>query len=660
MLLPLIASLLVATPEVPEPAPAPVAGDDALVPADVAEVLNPAFPVEPLAPITLPMARLQLAELSPVFTGDLARARSEFEAGRYERTVELLAGAPSSPAVKYLRSLAVLRSRPTLEAARQMEQVGSELPAIADRCDLDAALAHEELGTVAEALVELHRNRQGLDLVRTVTSHLALPEPLACRARFVEGRALRKERRHTEAQEVLAPVVRQCTDPDLRVRALYLLATSQSVVAPPKAVKTFDTLAEDYPENALADDALFVAADLLAQDGELQGALERLDRIADRYPQGDQLGEALFKAFWLRHAAGDEQGALASLAALESARASAEESYDVERARYWRARVLDQGKRTDEALALWVALAIEHPGTYYGLMARERIAEHDPVRAVRVAAQLASLPPAATPTDFDAGTLLEDPHFLAGVELLRLGFNDAASSELLAARRTGQPPDAQRLLVEALARTGDVRSAHGVARLALRRDLSGPVAPASRDLWTIAYPDAFRDLVVRFTKGSPVEPELLQALMREESALDPRALSWAGAVGLTQLMLPTAREMARTLRIRAPNAEQLQNPSTNIQLGAAYLSRLLQRFDGNVALALASYNAGEGAVSRWRSARPDSELDRWVEEIPLSETRGYVKRVLRSWNTYRLLGGRPLPGVAKTTAPVAPRAERER
>jgi soluble lytic murein transglycosylase len=131
-------------------------------------------------------------------------------------------------------------------------------------------------------------------------------------------------------------------------------------------------------------------------------------------------------------------------------------------------------------------------------------------------------------------------------------------------------------------------------------------------------------------------------------------------VGLTQLMLPTAREVARSLRIRAPSAEQLQNPSTNIQLGAAYLGRLLQRFDGNVALALASYNAGEGAVNRWRSARPETELDRWVEEIPLSETRGYVKRVLRSWNTYRLLVGRPLPGVARTTAPAAPRAERDR
>jgi len=772
VLLPLIASLLVATPEVPEPAPAPVAGDDALVPADVAEVLNPAFPVEPLAPITLPMARLQLAELSPVFTGDLARARSEFEAGRYERTVELLAGAPSSPAVKYLRSLAVLRSRPTLEAARQMEQVGSELPAIADRCDLDAALAHEELGTVAdarrlferipvtsrvyadarfglsrvlrkagdtagaaealepltrgtaalwgrdvgaealvtqadlararrdaeaerrallalwsnhprsplsaqaerrlgraaippaavvaraEALVELHRNRQGLDLVRTVTSHLALPEPLACRARFVEGRALRKERRHTEAQEVLAPVVRQCTDPDLRVRALYLLATSQSVVAPPKAVKTFDTLAEDYPENALADDALFVAADLLAQDGELQGALERLDRIADRYPQGDQLGEALFKAFWLHHRWDDDAAGLPYLDRLERAFAGREETYDVERARYWRARVLDRQGKPAEALGTWEALALEHPATYYGLLARERLAERDPVRAAKVAVRLAEPVTATVPDSFGAGSLLEDPHFRAGAELLRLGFDDAASSELLAARRAGQPAEAQRLLVQALARTGDLRSAHGVARLSLRGDLAGPLTSSNRAFWDIAYPDAFRDLVARYTRGSTVEPELLQALMREESALDPRALSWAGAVGLTQLMLPTAREVARVLRLKSPTVERLQDPATSIQLGSAYLAGLLHRFDGNVAYALASYNAGASAVQRWRSARPNLDLDAWVEEIPLSETRGYVKRVVRSWNTYRLLAGRPLAGVVRTALPAAPRAER--
>ena len=778
VLLPLVALLLAASPETSPATPTEPAPDveQGLVPDDVTEVWNPAFPAGPPPALPAPVARgrrVDLRIMDPVFTGELAAPRAEFEAGRYERTVQLLAKAKDTPSVRYLRALAQLRQGAAPGPAAQLEALATELPAIADRCRLQAGLAREELGELeaasrlfgsipptsrvfpdarfglarilrrqgnlaraaealdplakgasplwgrdvaaealvtqadlararrdgeaerqallalwsghprsplaiqaerrlgkaaltvpatvarAEALVELHRNRQGLDVLRPVLPKLKIPDPLACRARLVEGRALRKERRHAEVQDVLGPVVRGCTDPDLRVRALYLLGTSQSVVAPASAVKTFDALAKEFPENPLADDALFVAADLLAQDGNNDGALSRLDRIAERYPEGDQLGEALFKAFWLRHRAGDETGALAALKTLETVRAGAEESYDVERARYWRARVLDQTKHTDEALVLWEALSLDHPATYYGLMARERLAERDPMRAARVASLLAPLPPAAPPSDYEAGTLLEDPHFLAGVELIRLGFNEAASSELLAARRTGQPPEAQRLLVEALARTGDVRSAHGVARLTLRRDLSGPVVPASRDLWAIAYPDAFRELVVRYTRGSAVEPELLQALMREESALDPKALSWAGAVGLTQLMLPTAREVARSLKLRAPSAEQLQNPSTNIQLGAAYLARLLQRFDGNVALAVASYNAGEGAVSRWRAARPEAELDRWVEEIPLSETRGYVKRVLRSWNTYRLLGGRPLPGVVKTNAPAAPRAERE-
>ncbi|MGZ6097684.1 MAG: transglycosylase SLT domain-containing protein [Myxococcaceae bacterium] len=780
MLLPLVALLLAAPPESspatsPDPAPEVELG---LVPGDVAEVWNPAFPSRPEAspvPAPAPAARrFELRRLDPVFTGTLAAPRAEFEAGRYERTVQLLAGAESTPQVRYLRTLAQLRVRPTAAAAAELESLATELPAIADRCQLEAALAREELGDLAlarrlfamvpptsrvypdarfglarvlrrlgdtaaaadaiaplasgpsplwgrdvaaealvtradlararrdadaerqallalwsghprsplsaqaerrlgksgpsvaavvaraEALVELHRNKQGLDVLRPVLPKLQLPDPLACRARLVEGRALRKERRHAEVQEVLSPVVRACTDQDLRVRALYLLGTSQAVVAPAAAVKTFDALAREFPENPLADDALYVAADLLAQDGNLEGALSRLDRIAERYPQGDQLGEALFKAFWLRHRTGDVPGALASLQSLEDARRGAEESYDVERARYWRARVVDAQKHTDEALALWEALALEHPGTYYGLLARERLAERDPARATRVGTQLAVLPASSPPAALESGTLLDDPHFVAGVELLRLGFRDAASSELLAARRTGQPAEAQRLLVEALARTGDVRSAHGVARLALRRDLNGPVAPGVRELWTIAYPDAFRDLVLRYTRGSPVEPELLQALMREESALDPHALSWAGAVGLTQLMLPTARQMAKALRLSAPTSERLQDPSTNIQLGAAYLARLLTKWDGNVALALASYNAGEGAVSRWRAARPEAELDRWVEEIPLSETRGYVKRVLRSWNTYRLLGGRPLPGVGRTAAVGGPRAERER
>jgi soluble lytic murein transglycosylase len=102
-------------------------------------------------------------------------------------------------------------------------------------------------------------------------------------------------------------------------------------------------------------------------------------------------------------------------------------------------------------------------------------------------------------------------------------------------------------------------------------------------------------------------------------------------------MLPTARQWARRLAMPRPDRTALTVPATSIRIGAAYLGALLKQFDGSPALALAAYNAGENAVARWRGAAPGQELDEFVEEIPYDETRGYVKRVLRSYAAYRLL-----------------------
>jgi soluble lytic murein transglycosylase len=150
---------------------------------------------------------------------------------------------------------------------------------------------------------------------------------------------------------------------------------------------------------------------------------------------------------------------------------------------------------------------------------------------------------------------------------------------------------------------------------------------------------AFRELVLTHAKDADeLDPDLLQALMREESALDPAALSWAGALGLCQLMPATAAEVAARLRLKQPTTTAaLLEPSLNIRLGSRYLSDLLFRAKGVKLYALGAYNAGEGSVGRWRRAAPDVPLDVWVETIPLQETRGYVKRVLRSYNTYKLL-----------------------
>jgi soluble lytic murein transglycosylase len=235
----------------------------------------------------------------------------------------------------------------------------------------------------------------------------------------------------------------------------------------------------------------------------------------------------------------------------------------------------------------------------------------------------------------------KDPHFLAAVELLRMGFPEAVSSELLAVNRNGMPAEPIRLIVHLLSMAGEERAAHAVARVSLRRDLSGRITPQTRPIWEIAYPNAYRPLIEKHTKEAKVEPDLLQALMREESALDPKALSWAGALGLTQLMPATAKETARQLNIKRFRVESLLEPEMNIRIGAHHLGSLVKKFDGNAPFAVGSYNAGAGAINRWRSERKGMSLDAWVEEVPIAETRGYIKRVLRSYNTYQLLYGRP-------------------
>jgi soluble lytic murein transglycosylase len=246
------------------------------------------------------------------------------------------------------------------------------------------------------------------------------------------------------------------------------------------------------------------------------------------------------------------------------------------------------------------------------------------------------------PPALHAGPLARDPHLLAAIELLRLGLKTEAQKEISAVDRSvsrsageaGYEP--LTLIAELYARAGDLRNAHAVVRIELRSLLRRPGSALSLRAASLAYPLAFREQIARVSDGAAIPPDLLQALLREESALDPRALSPTGALGLTQLMPATARMLARKLKVNSFNVSRLLEPDLNIRLGGTYLGELYARFQ-HPALALASYNAGPGAVSGWLRARGSLPLDAFVEEIPLDETRGYVKRCLRSFAAYQFL-----------------------
>ncbi len=144
----------------------------------------------------------------------------------------------------------------------------------------------------------------------------------------------------------------------------------------------------------------------------------------------------------------------------------------------------------------------------------------------------------------------------------------------------------------------------------------------------VAFPTPFRKLIEEVSEEFGVEEALIYAIMRQESLFDTRAVSVSGATGLMQLMPSTARWQAGKLGIDSSN---LFNPRINITLGVAYLRYLKEFWKGDLLRIVASYNAGEGAVKRWKHYRDDFLF---IETIPYDQTRKYVKKVLRNYYVY--------------------------
>jgi soluble lytic murein transglycosylase len=190
-----------------------------------------------------------------------------------------------------------------------------------------------------------------------------------------------------------------------------------------------------------------------------------------------------------------------------------------------------------------------------------------------------------------------------------------------------------------LCHKGDPRSGLVLLREAFPA-LGGPyqsTVPAEVLFAYYPLPDDFAGAILAYARSAGVPANLVAGIIRQESAFDPRATSPVGARGLMQLMPPTAREMAQRVGVSyQPN--QLYNPDLSVRLGTTYVKELLTDFDGNVELALASYNGGPNRIKRlWQESGPQVRLDDFLETLKLDESRNYVKRILVLADSYRQL-----------------------
>ncbi len=157
----------------------------------------------------------------------------------------------------------------------------------------------------------------------------------------------------------------------------------------------------------------------------------------------------------------------------------------------------------------------------------------------------------------------------------------------------------------------------------------------------VRFPTPYNSQVALASRTTGVDPTWIYAIIRQESSMNPNAVSRSKAKGLMQLIPSTASMVARQQGIPL-YGDDIFNPGTNTQLGAAYLADMFERF-GNVAMASAAYNAGPGRVDEWSTGLDDMAI--WVEKIPYDETRKYVKNILEYQQVYAHHLGKKIPSI---------------
>ncbi|MFL5261008.1 MAG: transglycosylase SLT domain-containing protein [Anaeromyxobacteraceae bacterium] len=377
--------------------------------------------------------------------------------------------------------------------------------------------------------------------------------------------------------------------------------------------------ARDLPE-----EAAYLVAWLQFDAGRYARAAEALHAYVREHPRARRADDARWFEAW----------AYVHLARHDEARRAldrlARGPLEVQ-ARYWLARLAPAAQRR---AAYQRVLAAAAPGSWYALLAASRLAAlGEPAPAALPAA--APAPPAEGP----AGDALARAARLAGA-----GLTASALAELRAIASSREV----RTRAAAVAQLAD---ALGDAELPFRmaRDALAPTRRAQRWL----YPAAFPEILPESAREAGVDPWLYRSVMRRESAFRRDARSGAGAVGLVQLIPPTAERLAIVYGVRPSQVRSLEDPGVSVPLGAAYLALLSERF-AQPAVVLAAYNAGPPAAAAWASARAGVPLDAWVEDIAYRETRRYVKAVLADAVVFRSLhegGALALDGAVRVPAP---------
>ena len=429
----------------------------------------------------------------------------------------------------------------------------------------------------------------------------------------------------------------------------------------PQARKTADEMRQKFPNGSLVAKTL-IDAGLAARDAKNrtdEGYF--LNAAVAAYPNAIEVAQAQFEAAWFQHEG--RNYALSSQMFIEHlARYSDKDTTSRGKAGYWAARDSERAGKLAEACALYDGTIYRYSANWYGYLAMGRMSTLKNQGSCRstaapnaqIAKAVANLKIVTVAAETSTGKELERAE--KSDELGTIGIFDWAIEELQEAKKTaGNSPKINLALARHYRFKGDNTNAFTALRASYPDYAQMFPEELGREEWAIFYPLVHWNEIKYWAGQRRLDPYQVAGLIRQESVFTPTAQSPANAYGLMQLLVPTARSVAKKYVAKTSmiTSSTLFQPQLNIELGTAYMRDQLDKF-GRIEYAAVAYNAGPNRVPQWRATLP-ADMDEFVEAIPFKETKGYVQGIIRNSAQYRRLyeesgnfrsnvGTRPLRG----------------
>lgn len=452
--------------------------------------------------------------------------------------------------------------------------------------------------------------------------HKAYSSKRNTQLRLLLGQAFYLARDYKRAKEVFKKTSSNTEDVEMKRESFIWLARTYM------RLKDFKT-AKDILQTAIAvftdknsrEEAIYWLAIIAKEDGDINLTSTLLRQLLAEKPSSYYRTNALWQISWIYYMQGNLQKSLETLKQLENSPLRM-------RALYWQGKISLMLGRKDNALRLFKTAAENFPPDYYSTISR-KTAEKLGSKTRMMPASLHINKKQTEPNKTNDSLSIKRAE-----KLLGLGLNNLAVKELASIDQQQDPITVSLLYKQA----GDFYHSYVLAR----KQTFNP----SDFEYQLAFPEGYKELVEMSAAELQLDPLLIYAVMMQESEFDEKAVSTAGAVGLLQIMPGTAEMIANKLSQRSFTTDKLSEPYTNISFGAWYLKTLITRFNGDIPLAIAAYNAGPNAVDewlkRWGAPTIDSfggklDMDEFVENIPYPETRKYVEKVLGYYETYKVI-----------------------